>query len=78
MSGSAVLISGGTSETVEIFWLRAFSASVENRSSSLAREVGGDHRRLALAMFSKLRSAVCGLICCSIAFITHFWRAIRE
>ena len=32
----------------------------------------------ASAIFSKLRSAVSGLTCWSIAFITHFWRAIRE
>ena len=33
---------------------------------------------LACAIFSKLRSAVCGLTCCSMAFMTHFWRAMRE
>ena len=33
---------------------------------------------LASAICSKLRTAVCGLICWSIALITHFCRAIRE
>ena len=33
---------------------------------------------LALAIFSNFVTTVCGDSCCSIAFITHFCRAIRE
>ena len=33
---------------------------------------------LAFAIFAKLRNAVWGVTCWSIAFMTHFWRAIRE
>ena len=33
---------------------------------------------LALAMSSNFSTTVFGLSWCSIAFITHFWRAIRE
>ena len=78
MSGSAVLIIGGTSDSVETFWLRALSARSMNRPTSLGGMLVEIIAELAWAIFSKLRSAVCGLICSSIALITHFWRAIRE
>ena len=78
MSGSAVLIIGGTSESVEIFWPRALRASAMNVSTSPAGMLVEIIAELASAIFWKLRTAVCGLICWSIAFITHFCRAIRE
>ena len=78
MSGSAGLITGGTSDSVETFWPRAFSASDMKRSTSEAGRLVEIISAEALAMSSKLVSACCGLICCSIAFITHFCRAIRE
>ena len=43
-----------------------------------ARESVETISELARAICSKLRSATCGLIWWSIAFMTHFWRAIRE
>ncbi len=49
-----------------------------NRSTSLAGMLVEIIAELAFAISSKLRTATCGLICCSIAFITHFCRAIRE
>ena len=78
MSGFAVLIIGGTSESVAIFWLLALSARSMKRSTSPRGTLVEIIAELASAIFSKLRSATCGLICWSIAFITHFWRAIRE
>ena len=78
MSGSPVLTSGGTSDSVAIGWPLAFSASAMKRSTSLAGmsvEIIADD---ALAIFSKFVSTVSGLTWWSIAFITHFWRAIRE
>ena len=73
-----MLIIGGTSESVETFWPWALSASSMKRSTSLAGTFVEIIAELALAISWKFVTAVCGLICCSIAFITHFWRAIRE
>ena len=78
MSGSPVLIIGGTSDSVETFSSRALRARSMNRPTSLRGMSVEIISELACAIFSKLRSAVCGLICSSIALITHFWRAIRE
>ena len=78
MSGSPVLMSGGTSDSVAMGWLLALRASAMKRSTSLAGmsvEIISDD---AFAIFSKFVSTVCGLTWWSIAFITHFWRAIRE
>ena len=49
-----------------------------NRSTSLGGMSVEIIAEEALAICSKLRTAVCGLIWWSIAPITHFWRAIRE
>ncbi len=78
MSGSAVLIIGGTSDSVEIFCPLALSASAVNVSSSEAGRLVEIISLEAWAIDSKLVTAVCGLTCCSIAFITHFCRAMRE
>ncbi len=78
MSGAAVTIAGGTSETVEIFWSFAFSARPMKRSSSLAGRFVDTISDDAAAMSWKFESAVWGEIWRSIALITHFWRAIRE
>ena len=78
MSGSAVSIIGGTSESVEIFWLRALRASWAKESNSPRGMLVETIDELASAIFAKLRSAAWGLTCWSIALITHFWRAIRE
>ena len=78
MSGSAVTIMGGTSETVEIFWPRASRAREMKRSTSLGGMLVEIIAEDALAIASKFLSAVCGLIWRSMAPITHFWRAIRE
>ena len=55
MSGSAVLIIGGTSESVEIFWPRALSASWTNRANSPAGMLVETIAELASAMSAKLR-----------------------
>ena len=78
MSGSPVFTSGGTSDSVATGWPLAFSASPMNVSTSLAGMSVEIISEDASAIFSKLVSTVCGLIWWSIAFITHFWRAIRE
>ena len=62
-SGSAVLIIGGTNDTVAIFWLLALSERSTKRSSSLAGRFVESIAEPALVIFSKLRSTVCGLIC---------------
>src|SRR3954447_17053172 len=78
MSGPAVFTSGGTREKVARGWPLAFSASPMNVSTSLAGMSVDIIAEDALAIFSKFVSTVCGLSWWSIAFITHFWRAIRE
>ena len=78
MSGWAVLIIGGTSDSVAIFWPLAFSARSTNRSTSPRGTSVETIAELASAIFSKLRSATWGLTCWSIAPITHFCRAMRE
>src|SRR6476659_3059228 len=78
MLGRKVLIIGGTNDTVRTGWLRALSASSMNRSSSEAGMSVLTIAVLALAMSPNLSTTSFGLSWCSIAFITHFCRAIRE
>jgi hypothetical protein len=78
MSGSAVLIIGGTRDSVDIFSDFALRASAMKRSTSSRGRLVESIAELASAILRKLRSASWGLTCCTIAFITHFWRAIRE
>ena len=49
-----------------------------NRSTSLLGRSVVISAWLALAILSNFSTTVCGLSWCSIAFMTHFWRAIRE
>ena len=78
MSGSPVLIIGGTRESEATRWPLAFSARSMKRSTSLDGMSVESISELACAMLWKFRSATCGLTCWSIALITHFCRAIRE
>ena len=78
MSGSPVFTSGGTSDRVATGCPFAFYASSMNVSTSLAGMSVETISEEAVAIFSKLVSTVCGLSWRSIAFITHFCRAIRE
>ena len=78
MSGSPVLIIGGTRESEATRWSLAFIARSMKRSTSLEGMSVEIISELALAMLWKLLSADCGLICWSIASMTHFCRAIRE
>ncbi len=73
-----MLIIGGTNDTVRTGWLRALSASSTNRSTSEQGMSVVISSSLALAIFSNFSTTFCGLSWCSIAFITHFCRAIRE
>ena len=57
MSGSAVLIMGGTSDSVAIFWLLALSARSAKRSTSPRGTSVETIAELALAIFWKLRHA---------------------
>ncbi len=78
MSGSPVLIAGGTNETVLTGCERAFIASSAKVPSSEAGRSVVTSFSLALAMLSNFVTTVAGESCWSIAFITHFCRAIRE
>ena len=78
MSGWLVSTSGGTKETVRTGDWRALRASCMNVSTSLPGTSVVIRAWLALAMSSNLSTTVFGLSWCSMAFITHFWRAIRE
>src|SRR3546814_793776 len=78
MSGSAVLMSGGTSETEEIFCPRALSARSMKRPNSEPGRFVENMSVDADASDSKLVSTVLGFTCDAKALITHFWRAIRE
>ena len=60
MSGWAVSIIGGTSESVETCWLFALRASWANTSNLTRRDVGRHHRGTAEAILAKLVTAVWG------------------
>ena len=78
MSGSAVLIIGGTNETVETGRARALSASSTKVPSSEAGRSVDTTALPAFAICSNWVTTTCGLSWSSIALITHFCRAIRE
>ena len=75
---AGVFTSGGTRDSVATGWPLAFMARPMNLSTSLAGMSVDTIWEEAFAIFSKFVSTVCGLSWWSIAFITHFCRAIRE
>ncbi len=77
-SGSPASIFGGTNDTLDIGIDFALSARSTNVASSL---LGIDVETTCLpasAIGPKFLTTVCGSSWCSMAFITHFCRAILE